>query len=75
MTAGRPAIAAWLREILRCPGCRAELEDIDAPDGPLLRCLGCGLGYRVEDGIPVLLLDEAVPPDRPTTAGEDGHGA
>jgi uncharacterized protein YbaR (Trm112 family) len=56
------AIAAWLREILRCPACRAELRDGLGPTGgPELQCLdpACALAYRVDDGIPVLLVDEA----------------
>jgi hypothetical protein len=55
------AIEAWLREILRCPRCKAELRDADGPDGPELVCTGddCGLAYRIDDGVPVLLVDEA----------------
>jgi hypothetical protein len=56
------AIEPWLREILRCPQCRSELADDTGPDGgPELRCTDatCGLAYRVDDGVPVLLVDEA----------------
>lgn len=58
------AIEPWLREILRCPKCRAELRDEAGADGPELVCTGedCGLAYRFEDGIPVLLVDEGRPP-------------
>lgn len=50
----------WLREILRCPSCGATLDDGTGPDGgPELLCTGCALAYRVDDGIPVLLVDEA----------------
>ena len=54
-------IDPWLREILRCPACRTELRDATGPEGPELVCTGpdCGLAYRVEDGVPVLLVDEA----------------
>ncbi len=54
-------IEPWLREILRCPQCHAELRDADGADGPELVCTGaeCGLAYRVDDGVPVLLVDEA----------------
>lgn len=54
-------IEPWLREILRCPQCRAELSDETGPDGPELVCKSadCGLAYRIDDGIPVLLIDEA----------------
>lgn len=56
-------IEPWLREILRCPACRTELRDETGTDGPELVCTSadCGLAYRVEDGIPVLLVDEARP--------------
>jgi hypothetical protein len=60
-----PAIEPWLREILRCPKCHAELRDDTGPaGGPELVCTGadCGLAYRVDDGIPVMLIDEARAP-------------
>jgi uncharacterized protein len=51
----------WLREILRCPACRGEFRDDVGPGGPELVCTSsaCGLAYRVDDGVPVLLVDEA----------------
>ena len=51
----------WLREILRCPACRSELRDEDGASGPELVCVSsaCGLAYRIDDGVPVLLVDEA----------------
>ena len=54
-------IEPWLREILRCPACRAELRDGTGSDGHELVCTSsaCGLAYRVDEGIPVLLVDEA----------------
>lgn len=54
-------IEPWLREILRCPACRSELRDEQGPTSPELVCTDptCGLAYRVDDGIPVLLVDEA----------------
>ena len=53
----------WLREILRCPACRGELRDATGPDGaPELVCTQCSLAYRIDDGIPVLLVDEARQP-------------
>ncbi|MFN8077202.1 MAG: Trm112 family protein [Kineosporiaceae bacterium] len=53
------AIEPWVREILRCPSCRATLADGSGPSGPELQCTGCELAFRVDDGIPVLLVDEA----------------
>ena len=54
-------IEPWLREILRCPACRSELRDETADSGPELVCTNasCGLAYRIDDGVPVLLVDEA----------------
>lgn len=51
----------WLREILRCPACRSELRDDTGPTGPELVCTSstCGLAYRYDEGVPVLLVDEA----------------
>lgn len=56
-------IAAWVRELLRCPQCLAELADAEHDGSPELVCTGadCGLAYAVEDGIPVLLVDQARP--------------
>lgn len=53
-------IDSWLRDILRCPSCGGVLKDGTSPDGENeLQCSGCTLAYRIEDGIPVLLIDEA----------------
>ncbi|CAG7573908.1 hypothetical protein FB554_2074 [Barrientosiimonas humi] len=59
-------IEPWLREILRCPVCHRELVDGTGPGGaPELHCTGTCAGegqrraYRVDDGIPVLLAEEA----------------
>ena len=52
-------VAPELKEILACPRCKGALEFRDQPDE--IRCLACRLVFRVEDGIPVMLLDEARP--------------
>ena len=55
-------IEPWLREILRCPACRGELRDDTGPTGDAeLVCTNheCGLAYRIDEGVPVLLVDEA----------------
>jgi uncharacterized protein YbaR (Trm112 family) len=53
-------IDSWLRDILRCPSCGGVLRDAAGPDGdPELQCTGCTLAYRIDEGIPVLLVDEA----------------
>ena len=51
-------IDATLADILVCPQCHGSLTE-DEPQR-LLICATCQLGYSVrEDGIPVMLIDEA----------------
>lgn len=50
---------ARLLEIVVCPRCRGELEYVEADDE--LRCPACRLKYRIEEDIPILLIDEAEP--------------
>ena len=52
-------IAAELKEILACPKCRGELEFRELENRIL--CNACKLAYRIEDDIPVMLIDEAQP--------------
>lgn len=51
------AIDPRLLEILVCPKCRGELEY--RRDEQTLTCGSCRLRYRIEDDIPVMLIDEA----------------
>ena len=56
------ALEPWLLEILACPQCRSPLRlEGDGSDGSTLACTDdtCRLVYRIDDGIPVLLIDEA----------------
>jgi uncharacterized protein YbaR (Trm112 family) len=46
-----------LLEILVCPKCRGMLEYRE--DEQALLCQRCALRYRIEDDIPVMLIDEA----------------
>ena len=46
-----------LLDILVCPKCKGELE-YDTENEKLL-CNKCRLIYRIEDDIPVMLIDEA----------------
>jgi uncharacterized protein YbaR (Trm112 family) len=65
-----------LLEILACPSAdHAPLRvgtDAD-PDADVLTCTACGRRYPVVDGVPVLLLDEAQPPE-PDQAGSEASG-
>jgi len=49
-----------LLEILACPACKADIKE----EGDKLVCQNpkCGLRFRVKDGIPVMLIDEAEKP-------------
>ncbi|MDR1824551.1 MAG: Trm112 family protein [Bifidobacteriaceae bacterium] len=47
----------WVRDVLRCPKCKGELEDLSG----FLACPACQLAYPVQDGIPGLLEHRAVP--------------
>jgi len=49
-----------LLEILVCPKCKGELEYRTAPAEELV-CGACRLRYAVDDGIPIMLIDEAKP--------------
>ena len=53
------AIAPELKEILACPKCKGELDFRDAEQK--IACRACKLVYRIEDDIPVMLVDEATP--------------
>ena len=52
-------IAPELLEILACPKCHGKLDLVEEP--PSLDCAACRLRYRIEDGIPVMLIEEAEP--------------
>jgi len=50
-----------LLEILRCPNDLGELDHLEAER--ILQCRKCGYRYTIrEDGIPVMLIDEAEKP-------------
>ena len=51
-----------LLAIMQCPSCAGMLTERLEP--PALVCSDCGLQYPVRDGIPVMLIDEAMPADQ-----------
>lgn len=51
-----------LLKILVCPKCKSALEHHAGPPESLV-CRECRLVYAVQDGIPVMLIDEATPLD------------
>lgn len=48
-----------LLAILVCPQCKGDLEYREAEQA--LLCRACRLRYRIEDDIPVMLVEEATP--------------
>ena len=55
----RVPLAPELKEILACPKCKGELEFHEEKSE--IHCAACKLCYRIDDGIPVMLADEAKP--------------
>jgi uncharacterized protein YbaR (Trm112 family) len=53
------AISKDLLDILACPKCKGDLVLTEQEDG--LICNKCKLLYPIRDGIPVMLIDEAIP--------------
>jgi uncharacterized protein YbaR (Trm112 family) len=51
-------IAKDLLDILACPQCKTQLTLI--ADGQKLKCNQCLRVFPIRDGIPILLIDEAV---------------
>ncbi|HEX8551501.1 MAG TPA: Trm112 family protein [Abditibacteriaceae bacterium] len=54
-------IDSQLLNDLRCPHCGGELQEDEA--AVRLRCTKCALAYPFDDGIPVLLVEEADKPE------------
>lgn len=54
-----------LMELLACPKCKGEVQ----MEGGTIVCLNpaCGLRYPIRDGIPIMLIEEAV-------GGSGGNG-
>ena len=53
----RAALPQELKDILACPKCKGDLEFREAQGE--IRCQRCRLVFPIDDGIPVMLLDEA----------------
>jgi uncharacterized protein YbaR (Trm112 family) len=49
-----------LLAILACPKCRGSLNPVKQDDSEGLSCLACSLIYPIEEGIPVLLIEEGI---------------
>lgn len=46
-----------LLEVLACPKCKGDLH-YNIKENKLI-CKKCKLAYRIEDGIPIMLIEEA----------------
>jgi uncharacterized protein YbaR (Trm112 family) len=58
---------AELLDLVACPSCHASFAPPSA-DPQTLTCSGCGLAFPVVEGIPVLLISDAI-------AAESSHEA
>ena len=58
-----------LVSILACPACHEPVES----HGAVLLCRRCGRGYPIKDGIPVMLLEQAIPSAQSGPAAPTGR--
>ena len=65
-----PVLPIGLRSALRCPLSGGELFDgVDDAGCPTLVSRGAGLAYPVRDGVPILLVHEALRVPGPAPLG------
>ena len=62
-------LPARLLDILACPGCKGPVSLHE--NQPLIVCTACRVGFPVRDGIPVMLIDEALPLAEAATSASD----
>jgi len=54
-------ISKELLDILACPACKNPVELVEYRENTMgLKCAHCRCFYPIKDGIPVMLIDEAV---------------
>jgi uncharacterized protein len=54
-------ISKDLLDILACPACKTDLELIEyKKDAHGLKCTKCNRVFPIKEGIPVMLIDEAI---------------
>lgn len=53
------ALDPELKEVLVCPKCKGRLVFLE--DQSELHCQACRLAFRIHDGIPLMLIEEARP--------------
>ena len=54
----KQVISQELLEILACPKCKGDIEL--SADKDALICRSCKLVYEIREGIPIMLIDEAI---------------
>lgn len=64
------ALNSDLKQILACPRCKGGLEFHEELGE--IRCLSCRLAYRIEDDIPVMLVEESRPLDAANSSPAGG---
>jgi uncharacterized protein YbaR (Trm112 family) len=58
----KEVISKDLLDILACPVCKTDVELMEYKTGEHgLKCAKCKKVYPIKDGIPVMLVDEAIP--------------
>jgi len=53
------ALDKKLLDVLACPKCKGSLKYTNTPKEESLTCGKCRLKYKVDDGIPIMLIDSA----------------
>jgi len=49
-----------LLKIIACPKCKGDIEYIKG-ENEFFNCYNCNLQYPIKDGIPIMLIDQALP--------------
>ena len=50
-----------LLDILACPACHGDLALLENEEKPAFYCAKCDLVYPIENGIPIMLVSQAMP--------------
>jgi uncharacterized protein YbaR (Trm112 family) len=60
----KEVISKELLDILACPACKTDVQLLEyKKDEYGLKCSKCKRTYPIKDGIPVMLIDEAITED------------
>ena len=61
------ALNKELIEIMVCPDCRGKVTETD----DFVKCNSCGKRYPIRDGIPIMLISEAITPEEKQTEADN----